>query len=228
MKRLILVFDLDNTLYEEETYVQSGFKAVANYLKTTYSINFEDCFEFMMNRLQRGRGSIFDETLLHYGIYNKKNVKKCVSIYHTHLPKIFLSEETEECLERFIDIPKYIVTDGNKLVQHNKLVALKLYSRMKFCFVTHRYGIKNSKPSPYCFLKICQKEEVKPPQVVYVGDNPHKDFLGIKSLGFVTVRILQGPYKMIKKPSKYQAEYQIDSLSEITFEFLKTVQTKRR
>ena len=33
---MIIVFDLDDTLYEEITYVRSGFKAVASYLSQTY------------------------------------------------------------------------------------------------------------------------------------------------------------------------------------------------
>jgi putative hydrolase of the HAD superfamily len=35
---MIIVFDLDDTLYEEITYVRSGFKAVANYLSKNYKI----------------------------------------------------------------------------------------------------------------------------------------------------------------------------------------------
>ena len=36
---MIIVFDLDDTLYEETTYVKGGFTAVANYLFQTYHLD---------------------------------------------------------------------------------------------------------------------------------------------------------------------------------------------
>ena len=115
----------------------------------------------------------------------------------------------------------YIVTDGNKLVQLNKIKALGLEKFMKKCFLTSNYGLKNVKPSPYCFLKICNIENVEPKEVVYVGDDPNKDFVGIKPLGFQTVRLLKGRYKNLIKPKKYQSDIVINSLRELNLKLLK-------
>ena len=46
----VIIFDLDNTLYPEETYVQSGFKAVARYLSNKYDCNFENNGYFLQRR----------------------------------------------------------------------------------------------------------------------------------------------------------------------------------
>ena len=59
---MIIVFDLDDTLYEEITYVKGGLKAVANYLFRTYQL---DTPERISGRLfaillKKGRGKIFD------------------------------------------------------------------------------------------------------------------------------------------------------------------------
>lgn len=217
---MVLVFDLDDTLYDELTYVQSGFKAVAAYLHQNKGIVQQECLAWMLERLASGRGKIFDDLLLHYGIYNPNLVRRCLSVYRAHQPEIKLDPEADCCLERFESFPKYIVTDGHKGVQCRKIQVLGLQPRVDFCYITHRYGIRNAKPSPYCFLKICEREEVKPQQVIYIADNPRKDFVGIKPLGFQTVRVMQGQHRSVELSLAYEAEYRIPSLGKLTGEFL--------
>ncbi|MBU2699191.1 putative hydrolase of the HAD superfamily [Sporomusaceae bacterium BoRhaA] len=217
---MIFVFDLDDTLYDEKTFVYSGFRAVARFLLETYAIPENDSYSLMIDRLKHGRGRIFDDTLLPFGVYSKRVVLQCLGVYRGHHPKIELYADAIRCMERLKKDSVYIVTDGNKLVQKNKLVALGLYNTVKFCFITHRYGVQHAKPSPHCFLKICEREKVVPSEVVYIGDNPYKDFVGIKALGFKTVRMMRGHFKSIVKPGEFEAHIQIQSLDELTEELL--------
>jgi len=216
----VLVFDLDDTLYEELTYVQSGFLAVSIWLEQNLGIDKSKASAFMSNALAQGRGRIFDDLLLHFQCFTKKNVASCIQIYRSHAPIIKLDPAAERCLERFNEYPLYIVTDGNKIVQHNKLVALGLYERVRRCFITHRFGVKHAKPSPHCFELIARLEGVSPSEVVYIGDNPAKDFVGIKALDYVTVRIMQGNHRLVEKEEEYEAHARIDSLDELQPEFL--------
>ena len=223
---MILTFDLDDTLYDESSFVKSGFRAVSEYLYKNYSISTSTSFRFMENRLDTyGRRYVFDALLSKYGLKTRENVRKCVSIYRSHKPKIRLYPEAHECLKRFQSFPIYIVTDGNKLVQRNKALSLGLYERIKFCYLTSCYGLRNSKPSPYCFSKICERENVSSQKVVCVGDDPNKDFVGIKPLGFKTIRVLTGRFKDVKKNKSFEADYHINSLKELTFNFLHDVLT---
>jgi putative hydrolase of the HAD superfamily len=220
---MVLVFDLDDTLYDETTFVHSGFKAVAAFLYEEFAVPAEQVYSLLAGRLSAGRGRIFDEVLGQMGIFSRKNVGKCLAVYRSHKPDIALYRDAEECLRRFRQSPLYIVTDGNKLVQQNKLSALGLPSIVKSCFITHRYGLRHAKPSPYCFLKICERERVQPQQVVYIGDNPHKDFVGIKALGFKTVRILRGHFKDILKEDPFEADRRIESLDALTEKLLREI-----
>ncbi|MCL6611787.1 MAG: HAD family hydrolase [Peptococcaceae bacterium] len=217
---MVIVFDLDDTLYEERSFVRSGFKKVANYLYCKHLIPEDESYAYMLKKLEMGRGRVFDDVLIKYNLYSKTEVKKCLFIYRNHKPDIVLFEDADICLKRFEHFSLYIVTDGNKIVQNNKLISLGLYDRVKFCFITHRYGIKNAKPSPYCFLRICERERVNPEEVVYIGDNPYKDFVGIKPLGFKTIRVLRGIFKDIKKSKKYEADINIYSLDELDVSLL--------
>ena len=220
---MIIVFDLDDTLYDETSYVKSGFQAVAWYLERELGLSAKDSIEFMVKRLSSGRGHIFDDLLLANSQYKKNLVRKCLSIYRSHVPTITLDPEAASCLARLSRYPIYIVTDGNKNVQKNKIEALGLLNRVKFNFITYRYGRKHGKPSPYCFFKICQMEKVESREVVYIGDNPKKDFVGIKPLGFKTIRILKGQYADLVVPLEYDAQYYIKSLDELTDTYLEKV-----
>ena len=210
----IIVFDLDDTLYDELTYVDSGFRAVARLAEREGWITFSVAYAFMRERLLGGRGRIFDDLLLQFSCYSQLNVRRCLSAYRLHKPEIQLYPEAEAGLRRFRKFPLYIVTDGNKIVQQSKLTALGVPERVRRCLVTHRFGVRNAKPSPYCFLRICEWEQVSPGQVLYVGDNPRKDFVGIKPLGFRTVRILTGQHRHVRLPDAYEADCTIGSLAE--------------
>ncbi|UJF33198.1 HAD family hydrolase [Paenibacillus hexagrammi] len=197
----VLVFDLDDTLYDESSYVRSGFQAVGNWLHQEYGIDPEQSLVYMMQVLsEKGRGQVFDNVLRQIGHYSKKNVQQCLSVYRGHKPNLTLHEDAVRCLEAFKEYPMYIVTDGNKLVQQRKLESLGLMSHpaIKKCFISRRFGLHNEKPSPYCFHQISRLEGIGPSDIAYVGDNPNKDFVGIKPLGFHTVRIRRGPFAICR------------------------------
>lgn len=224
---MIIVFDLDDTLYEEINYVKSGFKAVANYLAKQYSLNSEKIYTELYNiLLEKGRGNIFDEVLNKYNILSKKEIKKCLSVYRTHKPDICLTKEAIDCINRFKNYSKYIVTDGNKLVQTIKINVLNLEKYFKKCIVTHNYGINKAKPSTYVFHKILEWEKAEPSDLVYIADNPNKDFVNLKKEGFKTIRILTGNYKDLRLPVMYEADYEVNTLDQLDEEFIKKISKK--
>lgn len=215
MKKII-AFDLDDTLYDELTFVHSGFRAVSDFLFQEKQIPADLSINKMSCLLKNGRGKIFDDMLHSFDVFSKGLVKKCITTYRLHQPKIALYPEADECLDRLRNNSIYIVTDGHKIVQRNKVYALNLMNRVTKVMPTHQYGRCYEKPSAYCFEKICKLESIPFNQLVYIGDNPYKDFVGIKPLGIHTIRVRTGQYKNIKKDSSFEAEITIDSLKELT------------
>jgi len=130
---------------------------------------------------------------------------------------IQLYEDAQKVLEKLKGRRKYIVTDGNKMVQQRKVDALQLSGSFDKIFITRRYGIKSEKPDPYCFLKICTLENVDPRFVMYIADNPRKDFVGIKRLGFKTARVKRGMFKDVIMAPEYEADFCVDSLLDIEY-----------
>lgn len=219
---MILVFDLDDTLFDARSFYKSGNRAVAQYIAKRWKLDQETVFRKIEEIAKKNGGEkIFDKTLRHFGVYSKSAVYRCLQVFRSHNnPDIELFEDAKRCLERFKTSSKYIVTDGNKLVQHSKIVALGLEKKVKKAFVSHRHGIDRAKPSPYLFLKIAKMEKVSPQEVIYIGDNPNKDFIGIKPLGFKTLRLRRGVYSDLSLTDAHEAHKEIASLDELTQELI--------
>jgi putative hydrolase of the HAD superfamily len=221
---MILVFDLDDTLYEEITFVRSAFEAVSKYLASKFQLNPTEIERKLLHVMEeKGRGAVFNDVLKEYGIYNKAEVKKCLSVYRTSSPNIELNEDALRCLKRFEALPKYLVTDGNKRVQTAKIEALNLKRHFKKTIPSHTFGIKHAKPSTYIFHKILEWEQGSPGDLVYIGDNPNKDFVNLKKEGFKTVRILTGMFKNVRLDASYEADYEIRSLDELNVDLLQKI-----
>ena len=205
---MILIFDLDDTLYEEITFVYSGFKSVGRYLYEKYGFDPDESFLSMVKYLKKyGRGAIFNYLLLNKNIFNESNLKKCISIYRSHKPSIVINKEVYKyLLELGKKFSLYLVTDGNKYVQHNKIAALGIYPLFKKVFITHNYGLDKAKPSLYCFNKIKKIEACNWSDIFYIGDNPNKDFVNLNKMGANTIRILSGNYKQLIPPKGYDAK----------------------
>jgi len=223
---MILVFDLDDTLYDERQFIFSGFSEVAKYLTVNYSIPYTKSFEFMTKELEnKGRGKIFDELLKQNYIYNKLILKKIISVYRLHKPDIYLYKDAVDTIKRFKSVPKFIVTDGNKIVQKNKCIALGLYSYFNRIFITHQYGLNKAKPSIFCFEKISRLKKMPFKEMVYIGDNPNKDFISIKKNGCKTIRILRGRFKNLILDEENEAHVNIHSLNEIDNDLLRKLES---
>ena len=217
----VLVFDLDDTLYPELSYVHSGFRAVAEFLSPLLGVPAEVLAAGMIaEEATHGRGQVFDNVLRQHGRWRKTLVAACLRTYRQHLPELALSPDAARCLAHFAGWPLYLVTDGHKEVQARKVAALGLAPRVRHAYLTNRYGRHRAKPNPHVFELICRRERVTPNQVIYVGDNPRKDFVGIKPLGFRTVRILRGNYAHLEADAAHEAHLSIYSLDELTEELL--------
>lgn len=211
----IIVFDLDDTLYEERSFVVSGHKAVAAFLAPLLGEKEETLYEKLQREFNLERKGAFDRVLVQYKKKYRSLAKQCLAVYRSHTPDITLYPEASKWLALLSEYTLYVVTDGNSSVQKRKCQALGLFSKVKKCICTWRYGVERGKPSPFCFQKICRWEKVTPSEVIYIADNPYKDFVGIKPLGFQTVRVLTGQYAHVKLAEQYEAEYTIADLNAL-------------
>lgn len=208
---MIPVFDLDDTLYEELAYVRSGFRAVAAWGEERFGLDATASFDRLNHLLEtEGRGHVFDRWLAGRG-----SVREAVRVYRHHQPDITAWDAALRTLGALQDYPLYLVTDGHKVVQANKLKALGIAPLFRHCYLTHRYGIAHAKPSPRCFELIRRRERCAWEDLAYVGDNPAKDFVNLNPPGVQTVRVLTGQHRNVVAKPGFEARHRIRSLDEL-------------
>ena len=78
--------------------------------------------------------------------------------------------------------------------------------------ITHKYGHKTTKSNLFCFRLKKKDKKVKWSQIVYIGDNPKKDFVNCNKVGIVTIRVLSGEYKNLKISKKFDAKYKVKNI----------------
>ena len=220
------MFDLDDTLYDEMQFVKGGFKKVSLYVSRKYNVDKNFFYNLLLEILEKhGRGSTFNIALKKIGLDdNKITVDRLINIYHTHMPDILLYPQVKKTLNA-LKKKGYklgLITDGNVYVQQSKVRALKISAYFDCEIFSDEYGTNKRKPSLFPYEKMLKELNVHAEETVYVGDNPHKDFIGAKKIGMSTVRILKGNYKDIRLVEKYEAKYVINELKDLTELILKT------
>lgn len=211
---MILIFDLDDTLYAERSFVLSGFGAVARFAEDRWGIPAGASVAQMTEILDRaGRGRIFDDWLALHGRRSRGNVRACVRVYRHHRPDIALPAAHLALLERLRrEGPLFLVTDGHKIAQQRKVEALGLAPYFSRIYITHRYGRHNAKPSLHCFELIRKRTDSAWADLAYIGDNPAKDFVSLNAVGATTIRVHTGAHRAVAALPGYDAAHHIDGL----------------
>jgi len=212
-----LLFDLDDTLYDEKQFVKGGFEAVSLYISERYNVSKNAFYQTLLKTLEKeGRGHTFDIALKRFGLYKKGLVTKLVQIYRNHKPRLFLYPDAHAVLSKLKNNYKLgLITDGNQRVQRKKVQVLKIKDFFNVIIFTNHYGIEKQKPSPFPYQKAIEKLGVKPTETIYVGDNSYKDFIGAKKVGIYTIRVLRGEYKDVRLDKAFEADYEVRNLREI-------------
>ena len=214
---MIIVFDLDDTLYDERDFFYSGIRAVSEKISSLTGNSSSEIFHHAIALVdEHGREKILDRLLEEFYSLNAISLRHMLGVYRSHTPKIVMRPEDLETLQILREnYPLYLVTDGNKFVQKNKIDALGIEKVFRRVFITHRFGLQARKPSLYCFNKIRMLEKVDWNAITYVGDDPSKDFVGLKSVGGQTIRIRRGRFSHLQAQEKFDAQKQIARIQEL-------------
>lgn len=200
-----IIFDLDDTLYSEKEYVKSGYKAVSDYLGGGFE-------EKLWYYFENGKVAI-DELLAELNREDEKN--EVLNIYRNHNPIIHLYPGVLNVLKELQDkgMKIGIITDGRSEGQRNKIDALGLKGLVDDIIITDELGgVHFRKPCDIAFRIMITKWRLNPADVVYVGDNPDKDFQAPHQLGMKSVW-LNNPDGLYT--SKADREGSINSVSDL-------------
>jgi putative hydrolase of the HAD superfamily len=216
--RRCLVFDLDDTLFPENAFVDSGFRAVGAWLSDRLGIGgFADAA--LKLHAAGIRGTVFDRTLEHLGVApDPKLIADLVAVYRGHWPKICLHPDAAWALNYFRSLAWLgLLTDGPAATQRNKVAALGIGSRFDVLVYSDDHGRAHWKPDHLPYQKLMEATRCEGPNCVYVGDNPWKDFAGARELGWQTVQVCRadGLYSGAAVEAHLQAHHRLGSLLEL-------------
>ena len=185
MPNKVVVFDLEDTLYQEIDFLKSGYHAVADDINTSLGVG--DLYEEMMEAYQAGEKDVFQKVVDDHRLAIDKSV--LTDIYRYHIPQISLNSEVKSVLEQLHT--KYhlaLITDGRLRTKRNIMMALGLSDYFAWADVYISDEVGYLKTAPYSFEKIMAT--YPDCHYMYVGDNPAKDFLVPNRLGWTTVCLL--------------------------------------
>jgi putative hydrolase of the HAD superfamily len=214
------VFDLDDTLYPETQYCQSGFKAVAAELAKDRLADNQQLYERFLHHFNAGnRKKIFNDVLDEFSAqYDKNYIKKLVDLYRNHLPDINLPVESRNILDSLKGRVKLgLLTDGYMPAQKLKVKSLGIEDYFDIIVYTELLGREFWKPSCAGFEAIMAKDHFEPDQYLYIADNPAKDFVAPNKLGWRSVWLRSGKGVHGTEPADqlHRGEFEINELIRI-------------
>ena len=173
-----VIFDLDDTLYSEKEYVRSGYHIIAELFP-----QIQDMEDKLWNVFENDRKAI-DEVFASEGLLKYK--AKALQAYRYQTPDIQLYSGVTELLNQLKKQGKRLglITDGRPEGQNAKIDALNLRTMVDEIIITDELGgIEFRKPNGTAFRLMQQRLNIPFERIVYIGDNPNKDFIAPRNLG---------------------------------------------
>ena len=213
-----LIFDLDDTLYCEKDFVESGYKAVAHHLSGSIGCDFNSLYAMMLNTLHcMGRHSVMDAVKERYPS-DSFALEDLVAVYRGHHPEIRMYPGYYGLLKELsVSYSLGIITDGMPEVQERKVRALQLEGLMDNIIYTWRFGEDKQKPHPHSFTLMLRSLDTDAENALFIGDNLTKDCIGAHRAGMKCVQIrpsISGG-EGLNEPCNEKPEYVIESLFQL-------------
>lgn len=189
-----IIFDLDDTLISEFDYVKSGYKVIAKKIKQDYNLEKSEdkIYNEMLELFKNNSNNVFNKVLDDFKLdYNKEYIIELVQAYREHIPKIRFFDDVLPCIKKLKKqgIKLGIITDGYAITQKNKLKVLNAKALFDKIIITDELGKEYWKPSPKSFEIMKNYFNLEYDEIVYVGDNPEKDFYIRKIYNITCIRI---------------------------------------
>ena len=188
-----IIFDLDDTLISEDEYIRSGYQYIGKLLEKKYQLS--NAYEELYQLYTESSKNVFNRYFEKHNIqYEKKDIIDLVQEYRNHKPKIhFFDDVIPTLLElRNRGFKLGIISDGYLDTQRNKAEVLNLHQWFDKIIFTEELGREYWKPHPKAFEMMKEFFDVGFDEMMYIGDNPEKDFYIGSVYPVTTVRINRG------------------------------------
>lgn len=189
-----ILFDLDDTLFPRELYLQSGFDAVAGHVADSWRRSRES----VLATLRRAHTSGFEreefQVLCNEHRLPLSVVPALVKTFRNHRPTIVLQPAVRTILQQ-LRRDRWrlgILTNGDPAVQRRKVEALGLCALVDSVTYAEEHSFRG-KPQREAFLAGLEHLQVEAASCLHVGDDPDCDITGAHTVGLRAIRVLRPP-----------------------------------
>ena len=189
MTRAVL-FDLDDTLYDERRFILSGFSEVARAYSREYGVSHSAIFRVLVGALRSGHRADALQRVCAWLGRPEAEVATGVDLIRTHRPRLRLSASTARLLARLNQTwATGVVTNGLPEVQARKVEALGLAGLVDCVVYAEQHGSGRGKPERAPFDEALRRLGVPASRAVFVGNDPTCDICGGRGAGLWTIRL---------------------------------------
>jgi len=176
----VVVFDLDDTLYNEIDYLISAYKSIAKHLDSKN----EKALYGTMFSMYRNNGNVFKYLEEKYST----SKEELITLYRSHKPKITPNHGVVKLLTSIKEKGGKIgiITDGREKTQKNKIEALNLNKFIDVLVISEQINAEKPNPKAYAYVE----NELQGSVYFYIGDNLSKDFIAAKKRNWKTIGLL--------------------------------------
>jgi putative hydrolase of the HAD superfamily len=205
-----IIFDLDNTLYEEKQYFLEVFRVFAK----KHGLDFPSFEAAFTDELQLHSKDWLGDTLKGAGKFTPEYQEELFALYRTINAPVKIYEDAKELIAyaRSKKLKLGVVTNGALEAQENKVRCLKLDSLVDAIVFARKFGKENEKPGRMPYEAALKELDVTAPDSLYIGDNPNTDIAGAKALKFKTVWVKRGYHR---NSQCTVCDYAVENLREL-------------
>lgn len=216
----VVLFDLDDTLISEYEYIKSGYRNIAQILNLKSDVSETELYYKLHSLFEESPRNVFNRICEEMEIqYDDSYIKYLVREYREHIPSINLYSDVKSFLNiiKEKNIKTGIITDGYSVSQHAKLKALNVEQLFEKIIVTDDLGREYWKPNPKAYEIMKDFFGVEYDEIIYIGDNPRKDFYISSIYPIRTVRIIReyGQYLDSEYYEDVKEEFRVCDLKEV-------------
>ena len=172
-KERTLIFDLDDTIYDEKLFLFGAYKEISKQIGGMADVAERDVYSFLVNNfLISGREYLFDKLLINFKIKNNFIKDTCLQVLRTYCQPeaispfpyfLILLENTPFDGAKF-----FIITNGNVNQQKNKMLSLNLTNHRERLIT---YYANEYKPKPHRNVFDVLSSEFSLFNPIYIGDS---------------------------------------------------------
>ena len=217
----LIVCDFDDTLALEYDFIASGYRVCSNYIASKIqSYSKTEIEGFFWEAFKQSPKNVFNRALQQLGLDNDTDLlNQLINLYRYHTPLLSYQSDVSEFINEIKrrNIHSAIITDGNAKTQLNKLKETGAFNDFEKIIITSEWSTNWTKPSTLPFTYLKNYFDVDFTEMLYVGDNPKKDFAAKVNIPIYTARIIRPKaiYTNAEYLKEIREDFTIKNLPEI-------------